>query len=138
VKNQRKLFYLFINLIFINLFYIILFRPLSDNFLPRVEKFELLPVVAVLQQPNNHSRSFLNNCVEHLSQNSRNNSYSWPSVKREDSPGLIELEAEIEALRFVTLLPGNTEQGKCRLTNEYLFFLFFIGCWYYKKNILSL
>jgi len=34
--------------------------------------------------------------------------------------------------------PGNTEQGKCRLTNEYLFFLFFIGCWYYEKNILSL
>ncbi len=26
--------------------------------------------------------------------------------------------------------PGNTEQGKCRLTNEYLFF---IGHWFYKK-----
>jgi hypothetical protein len=33
---------------------------------------------------------------------------------------------------------GNTEQGKCRLKNEYLFFLFFIGRWYYEKNILSL
>ncbi len=29
---------------------------------------------------------------------------------------------------------GNTEQGKCRLTNEYLFFLFLIGCWYYEKK----
>ncbi len=38
----------------------------------------------------------------------------------------------------VTIYPGNTEQGKCRLTNEYLFFLFFIGRWYYEKNILSL
>ncbi len=34
--------------------------------------------------------------------------------------------------------PGNTEQGKCRLKNEHLFFLFFIGRWYYEKNILSL
>jgi len=33
---------------------------------------------------------------------------------------------------------GNTEQGKCWLTNEYLFFLFFIGNWCYEKNILSL
>jgi len=30
---------------------------------------------------------------------------------------------------------GNTEQGKCRLTNEYPFFLFQIGRWYYEKNI---
>ncbi len=29
----------------------------------------------------------------------------------------------------------NTEQGKCRLTNEYLFF---INCCNYEKNILSL
>jgi len=28
---------------------------------------------------------------------------------------------------------GNTEQGKCRLTNEYMFL---IGHWYYEKNIL--
>ncbi len=34
--------------------------------------------------------------------------------------------------------PGNTEQGKCRLTNEYPFFLFLIGHWYYEKNILYL
>jgi len=33
---------------------------------------------------------------------------------------------------------GNTEQGNCRLTNEYPFFLFLIGRWYYEKNILSL
>jgi hypothetical protein len=31
--------------------------------------------------------------------------------------------------------PGNTEQGKCHLKNEYLFF---IGRWYYEKNILFL
>jgi len=31
--------------------------------------------------------------------------------------------------------PGNTEQGKCWLTNEYPFFLFLIGSWYYEKNI---
>ena len=31
---------------------------------------------------------------------------------------------------------GNTEQGKCPLTNEYPFFLFLIGYWYYEKNIL--
>jgi len=37
------------------------------------------------------------------------------------------------------LFDRNTrEQGKCRLTNECLFFLFFIGRWYYEKNILSL
>jgi len=30
---------------------------------------------------------------------------------------------------------GNTEQGKCRLTNEYPLFLFFIGHWYYEKKI---
>jgi len=30
---------------------------------------------------------------------------------------------------------GNTEHGKCRLTNEYTFFLFLIGHWYYEKNI---
>jgi nucleoside permease NupC len=29
---------------------------------------------------------------------------------------------------------GNTEQGQCWLTNEYLFFLFFIGHWYYEKK----
>jgi len=28
--------------------------------------------------------------------------------------------------------------GKCRLTNEYPFFLFLIGRWYYEKNILYL
>jgi len=29
---------------------------------------------------------------------------------------------------------GNTEQGKCRLTNEYHpFFLFLIGHWYFEK-----
>jgi hypothetical protein len=33
---------------------------------------------------------------------------------------------------------GNTEHGKCWLMNEYLFFLFFIGHWYYEKNILFL
>ncbi len=31
---------------------------------------------------------------------------------------------------------GNTEQGKCQLTNEYPFFLFLIGLWYYEKNII--
>ncbi len=31
---------------------------------------------------------------------------------------------------------GNTEQGKCRLTNEYPFFLFLIGRWYYEKQSL--
>jgi len=31
------------------------------------------------------------------------------------------------------VLAGNNEQGKCRLTNEYPFFLFLIGHWYYKK-----
>jgi len=30
------------------------------------------------------------------------------------------------------------EQGKSWLMNEYLFFLFFIGHWYYEQNILSL
>jgi hypothetical protein len=34
--------------------------------------------------------------------------------------------------------PGNTEQGKCWLTNEYPIFLFLIGHWYYEKNILYL
>jgi len=33
---------------------------------------------------------------------------------------------------------GNTEEGKCQLTNDYLFFLFLIGRWYYEKNILFL
>jgi len=33
--------------------------------------------------------------------------------------------------------PGNTEQGKCWLTNEYPFFLFLIGCWNNETNILS-
>ncbi len=28
--------------------------------------------------------------------------------------------------------PGNTEQGMCQLTNEYPFFLFLIGHWYYE------
>jgi len=28
---------------------------------------------------------------------------------------------------------GNTEKGNCRLTNEYSFFLFQIGHWYYEK-----
>ncbi len=32
--------------------------------------------------------------------------------------------------------PGNTEQGKCLMTNEYQFFLFLIDHWYYEKNIL--
>jgi len=27
-------------------------------------------------------------------------------------------------------MAGNTEQGKCQLTNEYPFFLFLIGPWY--------
>jgi len=33
---------------------------------------------------------------------------------------------------------GNTEQGKCQLMNEYPFFLFLNGRWYYEKNILYL
>jgi hypothetical protein len=33
---------------------------------------------------------------------------------------------------------GNTEEGKCRLTNDYPFFLFLIGHGYYEKNILYL
>jgi len=37
-----------------------------------------------------------------------------------------------------TIEPGNTEHGKCRLTNEYPFFLFLIGHWYYEKIILYL
>jgi len=31
---------------------------------------------------------------------------------------------------------GYTEQGKCSLTNEYQFFKFLIGRWYYEKHIL--
>jgi len=42
------------------------------------------------------------------------------------------------AYPFVIAKPGNTEQGKCLLTNEYLFFLFFIGHFYYENSILSL
>jgi len=30
---------------------------------------------------------------------------------------------------------GNTEQGKCRLMNECLFFMFLIGRWYNEKKI---
>jgi hypothetical protein len=71
---------------------------LSEDFLPCVEKFELQPLVL---PGNNHQRSFLSNCLDNLSQNSRNNSYNWTTVKREDSPDFIELEAQIEALRFV-------------------------------------
>ncbi len=44
--------------------------------------------------------------------------------------------AENDWWRFY--LAGNTEQGKCRLTNEYPFFLFLIGRCYYVKNILYL
>ncbi len=40
--------------------------------------------------------------------------------------------------KFQTFSAGNTEQGKCRLTNEYPSFLFLIGRWYYEKNILYL
>ena len=77
------------------------YRPLSEKLLPRVEKFRLIPLVL---QPN-QQRSFLSNCVQHLSQNSQNNSYNWiPTVrKREDSPEFIELEAQIEALRYVKI-----------------------------------
>ncbi len=38
---------------------------------------------------------------------------------------------------FIAILctkTGNTEQGKCRLINEYLFFQFFICRWYYEKK----
>ncbi len=37
--------------------------------------------------------------------------------------------------KWHTYTAGNTEQGKCRLSNEYLFLLFFIGHWYYEKKI---
>jgi len=37
---------------------------------------------------------------------------------------------------FTIIKPGNTEQGKCGQMNEYQFFLFLIGHWYYEKHIL--
>jgi hypothetical protein len=40
----------------------------------------------------------------------------------------------IEYSQQLMLMAGNTEQGKCRLTNEYLFFLFLIGHWYNEKK----
>jgi len=40
--------------------------------------------------------------------------------------------------KYFNILSGNTEHGKCPLMNEYPFFLFLIGCWYYEKNILYL
>ena len=76
-------------------FDLINFSPWAEDFLPHVAKFELQPLVL-----NPESRSFLNNCLDQLSQNSRN-SFNWnPSAfKREDSPEFIELEAQIEQLR---------------------------------------
>jgi len=32
------------------------------------------------------------------------------------------------------VLSGNTEQGKCRLRNEFPFFLFLVGHWYYETK----
>jgi hypothetical protein len=36
---------------------------------------------------------------------------------------------------LILMRAGNTEQGKCRLMNEYPFFLFKIGHWYYEKKL---
>ncbi len=61
----------------------------------------------------------------------------YPSLWIDKFPGSNDSICDI----FETLLQkrcaysGNTEQGKCRLTKEYQFFLFFIGHWYYEKKI---
>jgi hypothetical protein len=39
----------------------------------------------------------------------------------------------LNIFKLTALLAENIEQGKYRLTNEYLFL---IDCWYYEKNIL--
>ena len=42
---------------------------------------------------------------------------------------------DVRKIFVITLItPGNTEQGKCRLTNEYPFFLFKNGHWYVKNK----
>jgi len=43
--------------------------------------------------------------------------------------------SELDKRAGETISSGNAEQGKCRLTNEYPFFLFLLGRWYNEKNI---